>query len=90
LIALAQVVLLLGFPLGSALTAIGRPENALRVNGIATVVLLPVLIGLLYSVGLAGAGLHAAALSLAKVGGLTTALWGVRRETIREAPRSGE
>ena len=59
MIAASRVIHLLGFPIGSALQAIGRPGAALRVNVAATVLLFPFLIYLLYQFGLIGTGIYA-------------------------------
>jgi O-antigen/teichoic acid export membrane protein len=75
MIALGRIIHLLSFPLGSALTAIGRPGAALRVNMGVTLTLFPVLIGLLYWIGLAGAGIHQILIATATVIGLGAALW---------------
>jgi O-antigen/teichoic acid export membrane protein len=84
MIASAQVIALLALPLNAALQAIGWPGDALRVNAVATVSLIPVLLGLLWWVGLVGTGLHAIAISVAKLGGLGVGLFGARGEAPRE------
>ena len=71
LIALARTIHLFGFPLGSALVAYGRPGTVLKVNLAATLLLLPVLLGLLKAFGLNGAGFHAVALALVTVSTMT-------------------
>jgi O-antigen/teichoic acid export membrane protein len=88
LIAAARVVHLLGFPLGSALQAIGRPGAALRVNAGATLLLFPVLIGLLHGLGLIGTGIYAVLFATFIVGGLGASLWMLRAEP-RRTPGQG-
>lgn len=75
LIALARTIHLFGFPLGSALVALGRPNVTLWINFAVTIVLLPVLYGLLTTVDVAGAGLHAIAYASLTVGLLAAALF---------------
>ncbi|MGA9574765.1 MAG: oligosaccharide flippase family protein, partial [Lysobacterales bacterium] len=75
MIAAAQLIGLLGFPLGSALQAAGRPGLVLRVNLIAITVLFPGLIGLLHVLGLIGAGVYAVTLSTLVVSVLGTHWW---------------
>ncbi len=67
LIAFARTLHLFGFPLASALVACGKPGTVLMVNLMATLLLLPVLLGLLHAYRLNGAGLHAVAFALATV-----------------------
>ena len=74
LIAAARTVHLFGFPFGAALVALGRPNLTLGINLVVTLALLPVLYGLLRSVDLSGAGLHALAYALLTVGALAFAL----------------
>jgi O-antigen/teichoic acid export membrane protein len=74
LIALARTVHLFGFPFGSALIALGRPNITLRINLIITLALLPVLYFLLRGADLAGAGLHAIAYAGLTVGALVFTL----------------
>jgi O-antigen/teichoic acid export membrane protein len=59
MIAASRVIHLLGFPLGSALQAIGQPGAPLRINAVATLLLFPFLIWLLYRVGLIATGIYA-------------------------------
>lgn len=68
LLGLARLIHLLGFPLGSALVALGRPGLALRVNLVIAVLFVPTLIGLLHAFGLIGAGLNTVAFALMTVG----------------------
>ncbi len=74
LIALARTVHLFGFPFGSALVALGRPNTTLSINLIASLGLLPALYWLLQARQLEGAGLHALAYAAATVGALVYAL----------------
>lgn len=74
LIAVARTVHLLGFPFGSALVALGRPNTTLTINLIASLGLLPVLYLLLQAFQLEGAGLHALAYAVVTVGALIVAL----------------
>jgi O-antigen/teichoic acid export membrane protein len=78
LIATSRVIHLLGFPLGSALQAIGRPGAALRINAAATLLLFPLLIGLLHWVGLIGTGIYAVSFATFMVAGLGASLWLMR------------
>jgi O-antigen/teichoic acid export membrane protein len=80
LIAASRVIHLLGFPLASALQALGRPGAALRVNAAATLLLFPFLIGLLHQVGLIGTGIYAVTFATFMVSGLGTNLWLLRPE----------
>ena len=63
MIAGAQVIQLLGFPLGSALQTTGRAGLVLRVNFVSMVLLLPLLVASLHWLGLIGAGLYALGLA---------------------------
>lgn len=82
LIALAGTVLLFGFPMGSALVASGRPGTVLKIKLVTSVLLFPMLLGLLNLYGLNGAGLYAAAFSLVTVISLSVAF---RRNAARQA-----
>lgn len=67
LIALAGTIQLFGFPMSSALVASGRPGSVLKIKLVTSVVLFPVLLGLLKLYGLNGAGFYATAFALVTV-----------------------
>jgi len=74
MIAFARTIHLIGFPFGSALVALGRPNLSLRINLAVTLSMFPVLIILLRGVDISGAGLHAIAYACLTVGALFLAL----------------
>lgn len=74
---------LLGFPFGSALIALGHPGLSLRINLIVSLLMLPILLGLLEHQGLLGAGLHAALQALL----MTATLIVVQTRLIRQKAR---
>jgi O-antigen/teichoic acid export membrane protein len=67
LIALAGTIQLFGFPMSSALVASGRPGSVLKIKLVTSVVLFPVLLGLLKLYGLNGAGFYVTAFALVTV-----------------------
>ena len=73
LIALGATIQLFGFPMSTALVASGRPGSVLKIKLISSVVLFPVLLGLLKLYGLNGAGVYATAFALVMVVSLSLA-----------------
>ena len=65
LIALASTIQLFGFPLSLALVACGRPDSVLKIKLTASVLLFPVLLGLLKLYDLKGAGFYAVIFAIA-------------------------
>jgi O-antigen/teichoic acid export membrane protein len=71
LVVAGRLVQIPGSPLSSGLVALGRPGQSFRVNLTANVVLFPLLVGLLYWLGLAGAGIHAMVQGVFVMGAMT-------------------
>ena len=66
----ARLITLAGASLGPAMLALGRPGRMLQFNALATLGSLPVLVGLIRVMGLAGAGVHAVIQALVLVGAM--------------------
>ena len=73
LIALASTIQLFGFPLSLALVACGRPDSVLKIKLTASVLLFPVLLGLLKLYELNGAGFYAVIFATAVLISMTAA-----------------
>ena len=73
LITLAATIQLFGFPMNLALVAYGQPGTVLRIKLIASVLLFPVLLGLLEVYGLNGAGYYVMSFAVTTVTALAFA-----------------
>ncbi len=81
LIVFASTMQLFGFPLGLALVACGRPGSVLKIKLVASILLFPVLLGLLKLYELNGAGMYAVAFAAVLVISMTVTF---RRNTDRQ------
>ena len=82
LIALGATIQLFGFPMSAALVACGRPGSVLKIKLASSILLFPVLLGLLKLYGLNGAGFYAVGFALVVVILISVAF---RRNTARQS-----